>query len=216
MKIFISLLLGFLLFGCSSAELINNWKNPDIDSFSPSKILIVGITPNEEARQKFEQQLKQKFQTRDMEAVASYELFNDSLISNKISENDLIKLENRLAEDGFDSILLSKVVGVEDRVAFFNSYNKDIDYGFRDDYYRNQEIYFNKNYYDKFQVYHVESSLYCICLDEERTLIWKGYIDIIDPSSIKETVKDYINLVIFVLEEQNLIGETDITIGTTN
>ena len=209
MKKIISILLGFILVSCSSAELVNNWNNPDIDSFAPAKILIIGMTSNDEARQKFEEKLKQKYQSRGVEAVTSYELFDESLMSYRRSEDDLIMLEDSLIKDGFDSVLLTKVAGVEDRTAFFNKFDKDTNYGFKYDYYNNQEIYFNRNYYDEYKVYHVETSLYCICKTEERTLIWKGYIDIIDPNSINETVKDYINLVLFVLEEQNLIQKNE-------
>ncbi|MBJ2172884.1 hypothetical protein JBL43_01460 [Aureibaculum sp. A20] len=209
MKNIISILLGFMLVSCSSAELVNNWKNPDIDSFAPAKILIIGMTSNDEARQKFEEKLKQKYQSRGVEAVTSYELFEESLMSYRRSEDDLVMLEDSLIKDGFDSVLLTKVAGVEDRTAFFNKFDKDTNYGFKYDYYNNQEIYFNRNYYDEYKVYHVETSLYCICKTEERTLIWKGYIDIIDPNSINETVKDYINLVLFVLEEQNLIQKNE-------
>ncbi|WP_117883086.1 hypothetical protein [Aureibaculum luteum] len=209
MKNIISILLGFILVSCSSAELVNNWKNPDIDSFAPGKILIIGMTSNDEARQKFEEKLKQKYLSRGTEAVASYELFEESFMSFRRTEEDLISLEDSLIKDGFDSVLLTKVAGVEDRTAFFNKFDKDTNYGFKYDYYNNQEIYFNSNYYDEYKVYHVETSLYCICKGEERTLIWKGYIDIIDPNSIKETVKDYVNLVVFVLEEQNLIQKNE-------
>ena len=167
------------------------------------------MTSNDEARQKFEEKLKQKYQSRGVEAVTSYELFDESLMSYRRSEDDLIMLEDSLIKDGFDSVLLTKVAGVEDRTAFFNKFDKDTNYGFNYDYYNNQEIYFNRNYYDEYKVYHVETSLYCICKTEERTLIWKGYIDIIDPNSINETVKDYINLVLFVLEEQNLIQKNE-------
>ena len=157
MKKIISILLGFILVSCSSAELVNNWKNPDIDSFAPAKILIIGMTSNDEARQKFEEKLKQKYQSRGVEAVTSYELFDESLMSYRRSEDDLIMLEDSLIKDGFDSVLLTKVAGVEDRTAFFNKFDKDTNYGFKYDYYNNQEIYFNRNYYDEYIVYHVET-----------------------------------------------------------
>ena len=48
--------------------------------------------------------------------------------------------------------------------------------------------------------------MYCICPTKDRELLWRGYIDITDPSSTKETVEDYIKLLMFVLEEQQLIN----------
>jgi len=35
-----------------------------------------------------------------------------------------------------------------------------------------------------------------------RDLLWKGYINIVDPQSVVEIVNEYIRLVIIVLEEQ--------------
>ena len=48
--------------------------------------------------------------------------------------------------------------------------------------------------------------MYCICPTKDRELIWKGYIDVMDPQSISETVNDYVRLVIVVMEEQQLIN----------
>lgn len=201
------LLLFVVLTGCSSTQLVNQWKNPNIESFEASKILVVGMTSNKSARKKFEKKLKEEYLARGIEAVGSLELFEKSFTQEKRSEEELSQIENILLEQGFNSILFTKVMGVEDRITFSEEYG-DFDNtarDFKDDYYINQDIYYNRKYYDKFKVYHAETALYCICSEKERDLIWKGYIDIIDPSSVKETVDDYINLVLYILEEQHLL-----------
>ena len=76
---------------------------------------------------------------------------------------------------------------------------------FKEDYISHQDIYYDENYYDAYTVYHSETSLYCICVGKERELIWRGIIDITDPSNIKSAVDDYIKLVVFALEDQDLI-----------
>ncbi len=53
-KIGLSAIIALLILGCSSAELVENWKNPDIVLFDASKVLIVGMTHNDEARAKYE------------------------------------------------------------------------------------------------------------------------------------------------------------------
>jgi len=209
MKNLISIFLIFILMSCSSTQLVNNWKNPDIDTFEPTKILIIGMTSNKNARRKFERKLKEEYLSRGIEAITSLEMFGKSFNDDKKSETELKEIEDKLTNDGFDSILFTKVIGVEDKIMFSEEYAdfENTHRRFRDDYYTNQDIYYNRKYYEKYKIYHAETSLYCICSGEERDLIWKGYIDIIDPSSIKETVDDYINLVIFVLEEQQLINK---------
>jgi len=207
MKNLLSILLVFILVSCSSTQLVNNWKNPDIDTFEPTKILIVGMTSNKNARKKFEKQFKQEYLSRGIKAVTSLETFDKSFTDGKKSEAALKEMENKLTNDGFNSILFTKVIGVEDKIIFSEEYydSENTNRRFRDDYYDNQDIYYNRDYYQKYKVYHAETSLYCICSEKERELIWKGYIDIIDPSSVKATIDDYINLVLFVLEEEHLI-----------
>jgi hypothetical protein len=77
--------------------------------------------------------------------------------------------------------------------------------GFNEDYRRHQNIYYEDEYYENFTVYNAETSLYCICSGKERSLIWRGSIDILDPKNIDKTIDDYVQLVILAMEEQNLI-----------
>lgn len=198
---------SFLFASCTTTQLIDSWKNPEIDTYSPTKVLVVGITSNIEARLQFERQVKNELELRGIETKMSLELFDADLRIEKMSQKELKTIENKLVEDGFDTVLFSKVIGVEDKVAYKkNYYDYDQTYRkFRDDYLMYQDIYYNPEYYDEYKVYHAETSLYCICATKDRELIWKGYINITDPTSINETVDDYVNLMMLVLEEEKLI-----------
>ena len=208
MKHYILVITLFILVSCSSTQLIETWKNPDIDTYAPSKVLVVGLTSNIEAKQKFEDQLKEQLEMRGAEVVTSLELFKSSFITEKLTEDELKVLENDLIRDGFDTILFSKVIGVEDRIAYSKNYDvyDETFKKFREDYLRYQDIYYNPDYYEEYIIYHAETSMYCICPTKDRELIWKGYVDIVDPQSINKSVKDYVNQVIKVLEEQVLIN----------
>lgn len=208
MKFAIVLIATLILTSCSTTQLMGTWKNPDIDSYNPNKVLIIGITSNAEARRKFEQQIQKELSSRGTEAVTSLEFLGPSFGSDNKTEEQLGTLEDSLLNDGFDTILLTKVVGVEDKIAYsrdFDSYD-EIHKKFREDYVQNQGIYNNPDYYHEYTVYHAETSMYCICPTEDKELIWKGYVDIIDPQSVEETVDDYAKLITLVLEEQHLIG----------
>ncbi len=210
MKNLIIIIIATLFVNCSTTQLVDSWRNPDVPEFSSNKILIVGMTTNEQAREKFEKKLKKEYEKRGIEAVMSLEVFDASLTTEK-TEAELKELENKLIEDGFDSILFSKLIGVDDEIAYNSTY-RDIDYSyrnFRDDYYRNQDIYFNPEYYIKYKVYHAETSLYCICPVKDRELIWKGYIDIVDPESANKTINDFVELVLYVLEEEQLLHKKE-------
>ncbi|WP_299124362.1 hypothetical protein [uncultured Winogradskyella sp.] len=208
MKPLITFIFALLLLSCNSTQLVDTWKNPEITTYSPTKVLVVGLTSNLEARQEFENKLKYEFEMRGAEAASSMDVFNPSFKSEKLTIDDLKALENDLTNDGFDTILFTKIVGVEDKMV------EKIDYGdfdethkkFREDYLKHQDIFYDPEYYDAYTVYHAETSMYCICPSKDRELIWKGYIDIIDPRSGDDTIKNYVNLILLILEEEQLIN----------
>lgn len=209
----LSIFLTILIFSCSSAELVENWKNPDIILFDAYKVLIVGMTNNEKVRVDFESKLTKEFEKRDVEAMRSLDVFDVSFTDFRRTEKELDDVEERLLDKDFDAILLTKITGSEDRKTHLRAMSElynSMD-GFKEDYRQNQNIYYEDDYYQKFKVYHAETSLYCICVGKERSLIWRGSIDIMDPKDVDKTVDDYIKLVVLAMEEQDLIfrQETD-------
>jgi len=91
------------------------WKNPKIDSLSVSKVLIVGMTSNMEARKQFEEKLKKEFESRDIEAVMSLDLFEPTFTAEKKSKQELRIVEQILATSYFDAILFTKIKGIENK-----------------------------------------------------------------------------------------------------
>lgn len=207
MKKIIIIALILSVMGCSETQLVDYWKNPEIDSYSPEKVLVIGLTSNAEARALFEIQLKTALEERGIEAERSTTFGVLSIENGKLSEEQLNKLESQLLGEGYDTILMSSVVGVEDKIAYKTNYDGyDETYKrFKEDYLRYQDVFYNPDYYDEYTIYHAETSMYCICPTKERELIWKGYINITDPRQISKTVDQYVNLVIVALDELNLL-----------
>jgi len=193
--------------GCSSTSLVTNWKNPDIVLFDANKVLLVGMTSNEEARVQFETKLKDEFSKRNVESIRSIDLFDVEFTSSEQSEEELSEVEQQLLNKDFDAILFTKIIGSENKETFRKRMS-NLDWSlnsFNDDYLEYQPIFYEDDYYKEFTIYHAETSLYCICVGKERELIWRGNIDIIDPINIDKTINDYIKLVVFALKEQDLI-----------
>jgi len=202
---------ALLLVGCSDISLVENYKNPDIVIFDAYNVLLVGMTQNENVRVDFESRLKEEFTERNVESMRSIDLFDVQFTNSKRTEKELDDVEQSLLNKGFDAILLTKIIGSENRQSFrksvaeWNNYNGR----FRDDYLMHQDIYYDPEYYEIFTIYHAETSLYCICEGKERSLIWRGSIDIMDPEDIEKTVDDYVKLVVVAMEEQDLIFHKD-------
>ena len=201
------ILLAFWLFGCSSAELVSSWKNPEIVTFDAYKVLVVGMTPNQQGRELFETKMKREFTNYGVEAMRSIDLFDVSFTATRQTEKELDEVETQLLEKDFDAILFTKVLGSENRESFARRLAdiEGYEHQFRDDYLSHQDIYFEDDYYEQYTVYHAETSLYCICVGKERSLIWRGAIDITDPINIRKTVDDYIKLVVMAMTEEDVI-----------
>ncbi|WP_422858487.1 hypothetical protein ACOKFD_14050 [Flagellimonas sp. S174] len=200
-------ILAMLISGCTSTSLVNNWKNPEIVIFDANKVLIVGMTANEEARVKFETKLKEEFDKRNIESFRSIDLFDVEFTSSEKSEEELSEVELQLLNKDFDAILFTKIIGSENKRSFkkrMSDTDRFFD-TFSYDYLEHQSIYYENGYYDEYTVYQAETSLYCICFGKERQLIWRGNIEITDPVDIDKTVDDYVKLVVFALKEQDLI-----------
>ncbi|WP_372945308.1 hypothetical protein [Muriicola sp.] len=201
---------GFIilvLLGCSDAELVSSWKNPDIVIFDASKVLVVAMTPNPEARQEFETRMVAKFERQGVEAMRSIDLFDVNFTVSARTEAELDNVEQSLLDKDFDAILFTKILGSETRQTLARKLS-DIDRQngrFKDDYLNHQNIYYEDEYYERYTVYLVETSLYCICVGKERKLIWRGVLEIPDPIEAESTIDEYIELVVSAMKEQELI-----------
>ncbi|MGC1514041.1 MAG: hypothetical protein WA810_00575 [Maribacter sp.] len=201
------LLLFAVIASCSSTSLVENWKNPDIVLFDAQKVLIVGMTQNEKARENFETKLQREFEKRDVEAMRSIDVFDVSFTDSKKTEKELDDVEESLLDKDFDAILFTKITGSENRDNFKKTLAEWDNYKgrFNDDYFDHQNIYYDEGYYDQFTVYFAETTLYCICEGKDRAMIWRGSVEISDPNDVEKTIQDYIKLVLVAMEEQDLI-----------
>lgn len=197
----------FLLISCTSSDLVENWKNPDIDIFTAEKVLVLAMTNDVDNRQRFEKRLVEELEKKGVKAAVSDQFFNQEYTQRPHTQEELDLLENALLQEGYDAILVSKIIGAEDRKSLLQSYDgfDTLFNSFEEDYYTNQKIYVEDEYVDVYTIYHAESTLYCICPTKERETIWKGSIDITQPESTRKAIKEYIKILLWVLEEQDLL-----------
>lgn len=196
-----------LLTGCSSTRLVGTWKNPDIVLFDAYQVLVVGMVQDDNARMEFETRFADALKEQGVDAVRSIDLFDVEFTSSKRSEKELEEVEQQLLDKGFDAILFTKVVGTENRRTFKEHLN-NIDkmfVRFSNDYLEHQDIYYDPEYYDSFNIYHAETSLYCICVGKEINLIWRGEVDVAEPANVGKAIDSYIKIITKSMGEQDVI-----------
>ena len=196
-----------LLMGCSTTKLVGTWKNPDIVLFDASQVLVVGMAQDENVRMEFETRFVEELKKKGVDGVRSIDVFDVEFTSSERSEQELAKVEEQLLDKDFDAILFTKVVGTENRKTLKERMN-NIDkmfVRFSNDYLEHQDIYYDSKYYDSFNVYHLETSLYCICIGKERELIWRGNVDVTEPANMEKTMDNYIKLITKAMGEKEVI-----------
>ena len=208
MKKIIATLSFLVLLGCSSTRFVDSWKNNKIPLFKPNKILVIGITDNLTARKLFEEKLKKKLLDRGMNAEESMLVIDKMFMSSKRTENEIDELIKGLYSKGYDAVIINTLKGVEEKRKYSNDFY-DLDYNwtrFTRYYFRFQDIYFTPQYYEEYKVYHIETSIYNINVEENKSLVWVGAFNIVNPQSMKTVINDYTLAVIKQLEKEHLLN----------
>jgi len=170
MKVFVPTIVILLFFNCSSTSLTKRWKNPDYPTFVPTNILVIGVTPDLEIRKSFEYQLIKELNARQVNALQSHVVFEQSFKDSKKTEAQIEAQLDKLVNAGYDAILISVVTGVENNVSYSRKSSK-LDYRLRKFigyYLAYQDVYFNQDYYNRYNVYTIETSLYSLKNDSNK------------------------------------------------
>ena len=208
--IIIIMLIGFIFFmlsSCASTMMTDSWKNPEFTSFQPENVMLIGVTQNTTARMLYEQRLKDEFNARGINASQSGLIFEDSFKDSKQTEEDIEKQVDKLLGLGYDTILISAVKGIDERVTYNDGIPQNYFYlrRFGRHYYLFQDIYFEPGYYNKYKIYHIETTIYNIKKDANKSLVWVGSYDLVDPYDVSKSVNHYVKVVTQSLEEVTII-----------
>ncbi len=207
MKNWAVIFIFFILLSCSSARINESWRNPEYVNYQPSKVLILGITPNLTARKIYEEKLKLAFVQKGIVANEGTTILKRSFTNLKQTEEDIEEQIDTLLKRGYDAILLSAVKGYENRITYRGELlRNDIRFNrFGPYYYLHQNVYFDDEIYQEYKVYHIEISLYDLTSNTEKSLVWVASYDVIDPKKIKATIKDCVNAIVSSLEEEGIL-----------
>ncbi len=211
MKKLACLLFLLLMFSsCSTTKVVDSWRNKEINRFQPKKILILGMTDNLTARKIFEEELTKEFRLRRINARASTNFSDNTFMLLEKSEEEIDLITEKLVKNEFDAVLITVIKSIDEKQT--SSQDDYIAYGSRWPYFGTyynyyQGYYYTPSFYNDYKVYHVETSIYNVNNQENKSLVWVGIIDIVDPKNIATTVKDYTKSLLNELEKENLISK---------
>lgn len=201
-----------IISACSSTQFVDSWSNRQIPSFQPQKLLVLGMTKNLTARKIFEERLTTAFVKRNIDAVESGSEIDRNFTDSQKSESEIDAMKDKLIADGYDAVAITAVIGVDDKRVYRSGTYYPMGFGwyrFGRYYYRYQGMYYDPGYYDDYKVYHVETSIYNLQEDEEKSLVWVGSFNIVDPESITVTVNDYVEQIVKQLEKDGIVDRIE-------
>ncbi|MFX0558607.1 hypothetical protein ACOCEA_17530 [Maribacter sp. CXY002] len=205
----IAIILGCLIISaCTSTQFVGSWKSPEISKLQPEKLLVVGMTDNLTARKIFERELSTELIKRGINAHESATIIDASFTDSKKSETEIDEMKDKLISEGFDTVILTAVIGVNEKRVYHPGQYYPIGftwYRFGRYYYWFQDVYYTPDYYNDYRVYQIETSIYNIKQDGDKSLLWVGSFNIVDPSNVSVTVNDYVTQTIKQLEKEGVI-----------
>lgn len=208
-------IISFLLISCSITPIVYHlnssveasWKNPKYLNFKPSKILVLSICNDLDNRAAFEDCFNTEFIARGILSISCNEKYNKQFIIDLKSENELKKFNEKLLKDGFDAVFVTSIKGVKKQLDYKADYYKIYHewYRFNNYFIYNQDAIIFPNYYEDFKYYNLESSLYSVNANTDKTIVWAGVIKLIDPVQLYETINHHSKSIMKELEYHQII-----------
>lgn len=108
-RVLAATLLAALLAACASTSIVEQWQSPDYKGGPFRRLLVVGVTKEATVRRIFEDEFVRQLRARGTDAVASYTLIPED------GQVERPRLERAVKESGADGVVITRVLGVEQR-----------------------------------------------------------------------------------------------------
>jgi hypothetical protein len=103
----------FLFSGCSTVKVVNSWSSDKIETIESQNILVIVKAKKEKYREVYEGKIAQKLRGAKLNAIESYTKFPELDPNATLSEVDLEKIKTLFKKEGFNAVVYSAVIGVE-------------------------------------------------------------------------------------------------------
>ncbi len=210
----LSMLLTLFVVSCgSNTELVGKWTPEATSTNIPfKKVFVVGITQNLEARQSFENKVKQVFATRGVEAIASLDHVNPNASMDTTARKNAILAKMR--ELGCDAVLTMALLDEKSETRYVQGTSTYPTMGMYGGYYGGFGGYYgyryggvySPGYYTEDKTYFIEANVYDV---QNETLQWSGQSKSWNPSSIEKFSKDYAVMITSNLLRDGIVSHSD-------
>ncbi|MFY0601629.1 MAG: hypothetical protein JXR03_18290 [Cyclobacteriaceae bacterium] len=205
-RAFIFILGIIILFGCSQ-KLITDWTKLEYTERSFSKIVVVGISKNLEARLKFEKDAVKRLKKSGVNAIPGINIFPENLSGDEDLEN-IIKI---LKTENIDGVITMSTVDIAETTRYQPGETQIVPGGyghFGKYYYQRYAAIHSPGYFIDSKSYLIEAILYDLKggkYEEKEALVWTGQSSLVDPTSIESASENFTKKLVGHLIGQEII-----------
>jgi len=191
-------LITFALGGCTTTTpIVSEWRNPAYASGSFKRILVGGLGGETSVRRNFEDEFLVQLRAAGIDALPSYRYIPED---EKIDES---KLKQAAQKVGADAVLFARAIQVEQKTQLGPSYFPYSSFGIFGSH-------VGASWYGlggvpsvyRYNEYVSETTLYDVVKND---VVWTGTIKTTEPENVRTAIKSYVEAVMKVLDEKNLI-----------
>jgi len=189
-----------LLAACSSTRITQSWVAPEFAGALPRRPLIIAVTDNDTTRRAFEDTFSEALGQHGIQSRSSYRLLPGDELQQQAAINTAI------TRSGTDSVLITRLLGVEDREVHHPPSSQMVPAGFGGYYpYYHQSwvIIHEPAYTSSHRIVALETSLY----SSNDELVWSARTETWDAKSESRLMKEVIETVVGKLNSDGLLEQ---------
>ena len=214
-QLIMPLALVLVLGSCSGIKVVDSWKADNIGTLSGAKILVIGRSDDMVGRQRFEQEIAERFRADGVDAVESYKKFPAMKQNQELSEEQIAQRVQIIKNEGFKGVVLTVLKDMSKEIVtsetggyvsggYYPSYYGGY-YGGFGGYYGRVYSPYGYGYGGTYvpsetrtytsETYSLETVIYNLDLEPGKQLLGVVAIDITDPKSASKVAPKYADAV---------------------
>ncbi len=177
-------ILAALAGGCASTEIVSAWRDPALARVPFGKVLVVFQHSDVALRERLERTMSAEIPR----SVPAHAVFRDEEV------RDLERVKARVREEGFDSAVIMRIVGVEREVSYvpgrlyavpsyYHGFYGYWGYGWRSVY--------EPGYMRSDRIVSIATNVYSVADDK---LVWASQSETFNPASLRSAVSEVVRV----------------------
>lgn len=199
-----ALIVGVVLAACGpTTNLTGMWEEPGLAPGAFKKVLIIGMSENEGKRRAFEDEMRRQFEAKGVAAVSS---LAHMPLDVEMNEETLRKYFGTM---DIDAVLVSRLVGVEQKVEYSPGYTYAVPAGYYNGFYgyynTSWGVVSSPGYLSTYEVANAETNLYRV---SDAKLVWSGVSETFDHADALDGIRSFSRAVVPQLVKKGYFAQS--------